>query len=210
MTCLRRLASSLAIALWAASTWLPGTAAAQEVYTYWSLWQGEEGQWRYAQMGAASIAAVDGSVVGWRFTRSDAPDWPSAPADFDSVCAGVAADAGEVRVAQVVDYGDGADAPQLSRECVVVSAGSSLADVLLAEHAVRAETGFVCAVDALPEAGCAEPVTAGQGQARSAGANGEPEQDSGSSSAVLAAGGGVLAVLAVAALLGAQRRGARR
>lgn len=157
----------MAAALLALAPLLPSPASAAPVYTYWSLWFETAGEWVYAQAGAGTTPAVDGSVVGWRFTRSDAADSrPALSPDFDGICAGVPTQPGQARVGLVVDFGLESDyaavdsLPAPSEECVVVAAGSTMATVLLASHTVRDDNGFVCAIDSLPATGCAEEVAA--------------------------------------------------
>ena len=204
------LAGGVAVLL-ALATALP--AGASGVYTYWSLWLHEGGQWAYAQEGAGTTPALDGDVVGWLFTRSDDPESQPAPSpDFNRVCGDVEPSTGRARVALVIDFGDAANytrgesVPAPVEECVVVAEGSTMATVLLTSHTVRDEGGFVCAIDERPAAGCAEEAaeTEPAGVAAETVAADEPTADSSVGAALpwLAA----LAIAAAALFAVARRR----
>ena len=154
-----RLAALLSICF---LTFQPAQAA--DAFRYWSLWTSDNSQWVYAQLGAGSIEATDGLVVGWRFSTSTegSGDTPRIAPSFDDICSGTPAADGQARVALVVDYGDASDypggetPPNPLSECVQVPSGSTVADAVSVNHEVRAEGGFVCGVDSLPLTGCAE------------------------------------------------------
>ena len=201
-----------AAALLALSASLP--ASANAVYTYWSLWLLEGGQWTYAQEGAGTTPALDGGVVCWSFTRSDAADaTPALSPDFNRVCGEVLAEAGQARVALVIDFGDAADysgeesVPAPLEECVVVEEGSTMATVLLSTHTVRDEGGFVCAIDDLPAAGCAEEVAdAGSETTAATTVAGTPATEPDSGLGVAMPWVAALALAAAAAVAVARRR----
>ena len=89
----------------------------------------------------ASTLAAAGSVLGVGVVTA-------GPADA-SGCG--PAPAGQVAVVVVVEVRSG-----VSSRCVVVADGAKGSDALAAAgHSLRVEAGFVCAVDGLPESGCA-------------------------------------------------------
>ena len=59
-------------------------------YQYWSFWTAGSATWSYAQVGPASIVAVQGAVEGYRFELSgsgDSTDLPPAISpDFSRIC----------------------------------------------------------------------------------------------------------------------------
>lgn len=147
-------------------------------YRYWSYWTVVDGTWVFATSGPAARAPQDGDVEGWRFARStttgDQPPRTSAALAFDRACgstpaatdpAGSGSGSGTVRVAIVIDPGTPDDAPagqapaQPRMACAVVAAGASSAQALSSTSDVRAEQGFVCALDGYPMGECAPIVT---------------------------------------------------
>ena len=199
-------------------------------YRYWSYWQGASGQWVAAQTGPGDHTLVDQDVQGWRFAISteavtQAPD--NAPA-FAALCpdlAALAAPAGEVRVAVVVDSGFVADAPTGQAppadvvSCVTLPEGSTGNQALAAAASVTEQDGLVCSVNGYPTDECGTPISdADAAAAASAAASEEPNpavvatgstdaSDSGSSPAGFIAGAAILAALIAAAwLIPAARR----
>lgn len=148
-----------------------GVSQAQESYRYWSYWWGQDGSWAYAEAGPADRKVSDGDVEGWRFLVSaDAvpADQPRETPDFAAICDGAPADAGEIRVAVVIDYGtpritpDGSTIPadgEVETVCAVVAEGSTGEQVINEVAAVRTEQGAVCGINGYPAAGCFDLVT---------------------------------------------------
>ncbi|WP_217551560.1 SCO2322 family protein [Streptomyces sp. GbtcB6] len=202
MTAVRRAALLLlaALTLCAAAA---GPAAATG-YRYWSFWERDGARWTYATQGPATARPADGSVEGFRFALSeDSADAsrPRGTADFGTICAGTPAVGGRKRVGLVVDFGTAADAPSGERPparrtaCAVVSADATAAEALAAvAKPLRYDTNaLLCAIGGYPSRGCGEKVAAGG------------TSDSGPSLG-LAAGVGVVVVVAAGALWQARRR----
>jgi hypothetical protein len=147
-----------------------GPTQAQSGYRYWSFWQVENNQWRYSQIGPASLPVTDGDVHGWRFgvstqDGSAAPQPRTDPTQaFESICGAVAVDAGEVRVAILVDSGQqdiappGQQAPAPRPACAVVPQGSTGATALSAVAELGINDGFICSINGYPSGECAVAV----------------------------------------------------
>ncbi len=175
----RLLATSLTAAAvgLVASVVLPATSAQATGYVYWSYWHGTSSTstWSYSSSGAGGYRVTDGDVEGWRFAVS--PDssagvhprtTPSTA--FAQACGSVAAGAGQIRVAVVVDQGVAADRPAHSiapavspfAVCKVLDASTEPngLDILAAAPAQQvrygtgSKTGFVCGIDGYPSVGC--------------------------------------------------------
>lgn len=135
-------------------------------YRYWSYWTGGS-SWKYATQGAARVPP-DGSVDGWRFAvnpASGSATPPRGPAGFDALCGHTEPVEGKKRVAIVIDYGTGADAPPGDQppagpvgDCVVLPTSANGYQLLAAVTAMRVESGLVCGITGYPQTGCAEPV----------------------------------------------------
>ena len=141
-------------------------ARAESVYAYWSYWQGDAGNWKYAVTGPATSAAIDGAVDGWRFTLgSDGKAArPSLAADFQAICGSIEKTSGKARIAIIIDYGTAADVPAVAI-CSVIPAGLSRASALGAVATLRLNNGFICGINAMPETGCGDAVAAPSGGA---------------------------------------------
>ncbi len=147
-----------------------GPTQAQSGYRYWSFWQVDNDQWRYSQIGPASLPVADGDVHGWRFGVStqdgsiaQKPRIDPAEA-FERICGRVSADASEVRVAILIDSGQqdiapsGQQAPAPQPECAVVPEGSTGATALSSIAELRINDGFICAINGYPSGECAVSV----------------------------------------------------
>ncbi|MEY4348492.1 MAG: hypothetical protein RIS43_911, partial [Actinomycetota bacterium] len=160
---LLRIGATLALLL-SVSGFSP--ANAEPGYRYWSFWLTTDNAWTAAQEGAGTLIPQDGDLQGWRYISAPAtvgPEFaPRSTATFDDICGSTPAEAGKVRVAVVIDFGDasdytdGTEVPASSASCAVLTEGdpSSLALSSVAE--VREDSGMVCAVSNLPATGCGE------------------------------------------------------
>ncbi|WP_274595061.1 SCO2322 family protein, partial [Streptomyces sp. E5N298] len=122
---------------------LIGTAGQAQAagYRYWSFWDRDGGKWVYATQGPSLVRPSDGDVQGFRFAVSensgDAAQ-PRGTADFASICAKTPAKDGSKRVALVLDFGTGPDAPSGETPpaprtaCAQVSPAATTADALAA------------------------------------------------------------------------------
>lgn len=137
-------------------------ALAEDAYRYWSYWNADSGQWKYAKLGPAMTKAVDGAVDGWRYgvgtVTTSTP--PAIAPDFDAICSGVGVGTNEVRVAVVIDFGADAGAPAPRSACAVISSGLTRASALAAVAPLRLNQGFVCGIDNYPMSGCGESAPA--------------------------------------------------
>lgn len=137
-------------------------AFADDAYRYWSYWNADAGAWQYAKFGPAMTKAKDGGVDGWRYgvgtLRSSTP--PSIAPDFNAICGNTVAGTDQVRVAVVIDFGTGTDAPAPRSACAVVAAGLTRASALTAVAPLRLNQGFVCGIDNYPQTGCSENAAA--------------------------------------------------
>ncbi|UFR07514.1 hypothetical protein KBP30_27825 [Streptomyces sp. Go40/10] len=219
MTAVRRTAPVLAapaalvaILLLLASA---GPAAAAG-YRYWSFWERTGGHWTYATQGPATVRPDDGAVQGFRFAVSaDSADAsrPRGTADFDTICADTPAASGSKRVALVLDFGTGADAPSgetppgRRTACARVPADATSADALAAvAKPLRYDTNaLLCAIAGYPREGCGEQVSA-EGAAEGKSAAEEKGSEGSGPSLGLPIGAAVVALLAGAAVWQARRR----
>ncbi len=147
-----------------------GPAQAQSGYRYWSFWQIEDGQWRYSQIGPASVTVADGDVHGWRFgiSTQDGSVAPKPRTDpgqvFERICGTTSASDGNVRVAVLIDPGEqdiapfGEQVPSAQPACAVVPEGSTGATALSTVSELRIKDGFICAINDYPSSECAVSV----------------------------------------------------
>jgi hypothetical protein len=152
----------------------PGVANASTAYRYWAYYVAQPSGWQFSQRGPTSEYPVDGEVQGWRFAvQAEAGQGlaPRAAPDFQALCGSTPAQAGQLRIGVVIDFGVAADAPPHERPpstvapgCVRIPAGGSGADVLQAAAQVRIGTGpdggLVCGIDGYPKTECAAAVEA--------------------------------------------------
>ena len=165
-TAVRRAAISAGAAALAVA--VPLTAHAQDdVFRFWGYYQWTDNAWTFAQTGPADAAPADGAVEGWRYAVAGGaePRFPRADGDFELICGSAGADAGEKRVAVVIDYGTGADSedssepPAAEGACAVVADDATGADVLADVTEVRVgDSGFICGLGGYPQQGCGGPV----------------------------------------------------
>lgn len=153
-----------------ATSLTPANAAAEKGWRYWGYFQAAPGSnaWNYALTGPAGSTPKDGSVEGWKYSfSSNTVDTgnPTLKPNFKATCAGVAAQAGMVRVAVVVDFGVRAIAPAgekvqaTIRQCVTVKAGTNGLDILNKVAPVRtSSSGFVCGVNSYPAKECSTEI----------------------------------------------------
>ncbi len=156
------LALAMAAGVLAIGTAMPAQASA---YRYWTYWQADDDSWTFATQGPATSVPVDGAVEGWRFavtTQSGAAtDAPRTPPAFDEICGSAPAEAGNKRIALVIDYGPAAIAPEgqappaTMLSCVEAAEDASSFDVLQSVVAVQTDGGLICALDAYPQGECA-------------------------------------------------------
>ncbi|MFJ6844964.1 SCO2322 family protein [Streptomyces griseoluteus] len=208
MTSVRRAAALLVASLLVLAAAPRADAAG---YRYWSFWERSGERWTYATQGPAAERPDDGSVRGFRFAvsadSSDA-DRPRGAADFGSICARTPAKAGTKRVALVLDFGTGADAPSGERPpaprtvCARVAPDASTAEALAGTaRPLRYDSNaLLCAIAGYPARGCGEQVAADEKPSREA----APKDDG--PSLGLPLGIGVVAVLGGAAFWQARRR----
>jgi hypothetical protein len=192
---------------------LLGTAGQAEAvgYRYWSFWERGDGHWTYATQGPSTARPADGDVQGFRFAVSeDSGDAtkPRGAADFDAICGGTPARAGQKRVALVIDFGTASDAPSgetpppARTACARIPGDATTADALAAvAKPLRYDTNaLLCAIAGYPHKGCGEQVAAKTDPAPA-----KSEPDHGPSVGVLA-GAAAVAALGGAALWQARRR----
>jgi len=167
-TALRRTAMSAAGAAIALAVAGPLTSHAQDdVFRFWGYYQWTDDAWAFAQTGPAEAAPADGAVEGWRYAVAGAePRFPRADGDFELICGFADADAGEKRVAVVIDYGtdadseDGIEPPAAEGACAVVADDATGADVLADVTEVRVDdSGLTCGLGGYPQQGCGGPVS---------------------------------------------------
>ncbi|MEU5139529.1 SCO2322 family protein [Streptomyces sp. NPDC021139] len=196
---------------------LIGTAGQAQAagYRYWSFWDRDGGKWVYATQGPSLVRPSDGDVQGFRFAVSeDSGDaaQPRGTADFASICAKTPAKDGSKRVALVLDFGTGPDAPSGETPpaprtaCARVSPDATTADALAAvADPLRYNTNaLLCAIAGYPKSGCGEQVS--QKQNSSATAAPQTAEDDDGPSVGLYAGIALVAALAAAATWQARRR----
>lgn len=140
---------------------LVAAPAHAETYRFWAYWQVKNDSWVFATTGAGQAHPGDGSVQGWRFTKSSgdsgSSEKPRPEPSFTPICGDTPAKDGKKRVAVVIDYGNAGDAPkgkhpQVPRTaCAQVAPDATGTEVVAA---VSAESylpdGRICAVDDYP------------------------------------------------------------
>ncbi len=84
-------------------------------YRYWSFWDRTGTHWTYATQGPSTTRPDDGDVQGFRFAVSEDSANAKQPRlqspDFAKICANSPAVQGKKRIALVIDFGTGPDAP---------------------------------------------------------------------------------------------------
>ena len=160
----RAIGASALVALLVALVAAPAHASA---YRYWTYWQAPGGAaaWAFATQGPGTAVPAEGDVEGWAFgitTESgNLDDAPTATPDFEEICAGTVAVAGQKRVALVIDTGVDGIAPAGQRPpastttCVTAPEDATGYEILRSVADVRVENGLVCAVADYPVGECA-------------------------------------------------------
>jgi hypothetical protein len=181
-------------------------ASADAIPAFWGYWQASGSDWAFAKTGPASAHPKEGAVEGWRFARSsgDTGTPPRTAPAFAKICGSTDAQAGNKRVAVVIDYGDQADAPAgaappaAKTSCAVVPRSATGSDVL-AKVATPNEdkSGLICAIDAFGPCATAAPAATPSSPAAK-------KKDAGSTA--LTVGIGVVLVLAAGGSMMALRR----
>jgi hypothetical protein len=141
-------------------------AHADDGYQYWNYFHLEKNAWAFSKVGAGDYKPEDGDVEGFRYGTSTTAQGLEPRADlkkvnFDTVCEGTDAGAGEKRVAVVLDFGEdlgNGPPPKPRADCAVVPQGASTQQILQEVAQVRVETGMTCALDGYPPSGCGVPV----------------------------------------------------
>lgn len=144
----------------------PETADAA-AFRYWGFYQWTDGHWAFATKGPDSVVPKDGAVDGWRYAvagEKTPPRLPRAAGRFDRICASTPAKSGSKRVAVVLDYGLGAEAPGGAEPpaprgaCARVPTDATSGEVLAEVAKTRLQKGMVCGIDGYPATGCSEAV----------------------------------------------------
>ncbi|MFC8422684.1 SCO2322 family protein [Streptomyces sp. NPDC057236] len=178
-------------------------------YRYWSFWEQDGTAWTYANQGPSLARPSDGDVHGFRFSVSENSADASKPrgtADFDTICAKTPAADGRKRVALVIDFGTPADAPSGETPpagrtaCAQVSEDATTAEALasVAEPLRYDTNALLCAIAGYPEKGCGEQVST-----EKKGAEKKEEERTGPADSDSGPSVGLMAGIAVVALLGA-------
>lgn len=145
---------------------VPTTQAQAASYRFWGFYDWADSAWAFSTENPTTSVPADGSVQGWRFAlsgESGSPRVPRAEGDFDAICGAVTAEAGQKRVALVIDYGtaedggEGSEPPAARGACAVVAADATSVQALTEVGATtRIEAGLVCAIDSYPATGCGD------------------------------------------------------
>ena len=142
-------------------------AASDTGYRYWGYYQAKPGEskWTTAMTGP-TVNIPDGSVEGFAFTfAGDVINTgaPKATPNFESICGGTAAVAGNKRIALVVEFGPkviapkGEKAPKAFSKCVVVAKKATGFDVLSKATKIKSNaSGLICSIAAFPKNECSE------------------------------------------------------
>ncbi|MFF6986183.1 SCO2322 family protein [Streptomyces sp. NPDC010273] len=134
-------------------------------YRYWSFWDRTGTHWTYATQGPSTTRPDDGDVQGFRFAVSEDSANAKQPRlqspDFAKICANSPAVQGKKRVALVIDFGTGPDAPAARTACATVPPDASTAEALatVAKPLRYNTAALLCAIADYPEQGCADQVT---------------------------------------------------
>jgi len=133
-------------------------------YRYWTFWVTTNDSWSFANEGAGTLKATDQMVTGFKFAITGADNGvpPTESAVFAELCPDTSEQAGTLRVAVVVEYGNQSIAPEGETppsanviSCVTVSEGQTAADALNATGLeVRANDGLLCGISGYPKEEC--------------------------------------------------------
>ena len=155
------------------------SAQAADVYRYWAYFTVKDGAFVAQQTGPAGSDPKDGDIEGYRYAAPANFEKPNLPrADlgevtFDAVCGDKTAEAGQKRVAVLLDFGvdsdaaDGETPPEPEALCAVVDEKANGLQTLQAvAPEVRTQKSsfgpLVCGISGYPATGCAD-VKAPQG-----------------------------------------------
>ncbi|WP_374929317.1 SCO2322 family protein [Kytococcus sedentarius] len=145
---------------------LAAPAAADSGSRYWSSWDAGWEGWEVPEDGPRTEVPDDGSTVGLRYSlvpRSATEGrQPRALPDFDSSCRDAVWYEGVKRVAVVVDYGRGEEAPvarpdhlpQVETTCATVPVDFTTEQTLQSVLDVEDTGQGICAVNGHPSEGC--------------------------------------------------------
>ena len=169
LTALARVLLGAVLAVLSAGLLLAGPAHAEDGYTYWGYYHGEGDAWVFSDKGPGDVVPADGSVEGYRFgTTTLGAELPPradlAQTGFEQVCGDTPAEAGQKRVAVLLDFGtaeaapDGQTPPEPRGACAVVPEDANGQQVLSAVADVRVEDGLTCGIDGYPVRGCGTAV----------------------------------------------------
>ncbi|OLT30974.1 hypothetical protein BJF82_02045 [Kytococcus sp. CUA-901] len=151
---------------------LAGPAAADTGTRYWSSWTAGWEGWEVPEDGPRTAVPEDGSTVGVRYSLvpRDAGEGrqPRALPDFDSSCRDATWYEGVKRVAVVVDYGRGEEAPvarpdhlpQVETTCATVPVDFTTEQTLQSVLDVEDSGQGICAVNGHPSEGCSANLVA--------------------------------------------------
>lgn len=151
---------------------LGGPAAADTGTRYWSSWTAGWEGWEVPEDGPRTAVPEDGSTVGVRYSLvpRDAGEGrqPRALPDFDSSCRDATWYEGMKRVAVVVDYGRGEEAPvarpdhlpQVETTCATVPVDFTTEQTLQSVLDVEDSGQGICAVNGHPSEGCSANLVA--------------------------------------------------
>ena len=139
-------------------------ASSAESYTYWSLWEGENGTWVASAAGASDMKLANESVIAAKYVKTEenltAADAPTQSAAYTTLCPdSQAPEPDAVNVAVVVDYGDTSltptevSTPQPEVSCVTVTEPATGATALSQVATVSATAdGFITTINGYPTA----------------------------------------------------------
>ena len=149
------------------------SAQAADVYRYWAYFTVKDGAFVAQQTGPAGADPKDGDIEGYRYAAPANFEKPNLPrADlgevtFDAVCGDKTAEAGQKRVAVLLDFGvdsdaaDGETPPEPEALCAVVDEKANGLQTLQAvAPEVRTQKSsfgpLVCGISGYPATGCAD------------------------------------------------------
>jgi hypothetical protein len=145
-----------------------GSAHAADGYRYWNYFHVKNGALVFATTGAASFVPQDGGIEAYRFGTSTPQQGLEPRVDltkvtFGSVCSTTKPQAGEKRVAVLLDFGTkadsgGAQVPHPRAACAQVPTKDNGMQVLGSVAKVRTQKGMICGLDGYPASGCGEAV----------------------------------------------------
>lgn len=141
---------------------LAAPASHAQTYTYWSLWEVQNGTWEPSQSGAAEVKLSNESVFAAKYVTSEetltGSDAPVQSSDYKTLCPNPpSGQVGDVKVAVVVDYGGpnltttDQSSPKTVVSCVSVAAPATAATALSQAASVSTEPdGFITSINGYP------------------------------------------------------------